>query len=141
FRQADALCENLRLGARAQPPHGFRIVVYLDAGLDRLPVAQGRNAAVAVHQGRRHRRFADACIRAADEEALHAFIAVSSAVMNRSSISSLSPWFTATRKRAVPSGTVGGRIARTSKPAACSSRETATACWLSPMITGTIGES
>ncbi|KAG1271838.1 hypothetical protein G6F66_013469 [Rhizopus arrhizus] len=46
-----------------------------------------------------------------------------------------------TRRRALPSGTVGGRIAPTSQPACSSARDIATAEWSSPHSNGWIGVS
>ena len=48
-----------------------------------------------------------------------------------------SAW-TETRRRAVPGGTVGVRMARTSNPAACNRSATATARASSPISTGTM---
>ena len=121
------------LSLKDQLPH-LRQVIF-----DLVVHEQGRGAAITMHQRRSRNGLTNPRIRASDEKPFH--VAFSRAVTNRSNISSLNPWFTAMRKRAVPGGTVGGRIARTSNPAACNSRATATVRSFSPMIMGTIGES
>ena len=83
----------------------------------------GTAARNSMHQRRRDDRLADAGVGAGYEQtALHAEARTISrktrarAAANRSMASSSRPALIEMRSRAVPSGTLGGRIARTSKP-------------------------
>src|SRR6266566_9458664 len=121
FRQTHAGREYFPFGTPSQPPHRFRVVVVLDAGLDRLPVTQWRQGAISAQQRSRSDGLTGASIGTSDEDAFHTAVARASVAAKRFRISSVSASFTEIRRRAVPRGTVGGRTARTSKPAACSS--------------------
>src|SRR6185369_866216 len=111
----------------AGEPHDFgSVVVLFDAGLNGLPVAQHTLPAVPVHQRCRDDGFADAGVGARYEEAPDhdrlspsptlAPTRAASARVKESIASSVSVTFTHTRSRAVPGATLGGLMARTSKP-------------------------
>ncbi len=109
---------------RRQPRHFGRVVVLLDAGLNRLPVFERKLTAIAVEQGGGGDGLADPGVGAGYEEAAEhgtdSRSATDSAPANRSRISSVRSALTEIRRRAVPGATLGGRMARTSKPCACS---------------------
>src|SRR4029077_3992402 len=125
-----------------------RVVIVRAARLHRLPVPEGRLAAVTHHECGGDDRLADVGVRPRHEDsAEHPYrsapaltSAETSAGTNRSIISPVRLTLMAMRSRAVPGGTLGGRTARTSKPSACIASATATAASLSPMKIGTICE-
>src|ERR1700733_3901791 len=90
---------------RRKPQHLGGIVVR--PGLDRLPIAR---AAIAHHQRSGDDRLPDAGICSRYEDAAH------NASTKESMIRSDRFTLIEILSRAVPGGTVGGRIARTSKP-------------------------
>src|SRR5262249_48187314 len=143
-REPDTSIEHFHLLALSQVAHGGRVVVALDAGLNRLPVAQSRLPAITVQTGGRDNRLADVGISSGYEDSVvHALMSASvenSAAAKRRSVVSSRSTLTEIRRRAVPGGTVGGRTARTSKPASCNAAATAVARRLSPIITGMICE-
>ena len=114
-------CSTWSRAAGRQPPNFGGVVVLFDARLNRLPVPD-RQLAVPAHERRRHHRLADVRIGARYEDPAEqsptSLSAIASEPAKRSMVSSGNPAFTETRRRAVPAGTVGGRIARTSKPSA-----------------------
>src|SRR5579884_1257914 len=129
--KSHAFAKDLLIAGRSEPPHLGGIVILLDAGLDRLPVADGQLGSIAVQQSRGNHCFPDSCIGAGYEEtAEHAersliarccLSAGIRALMKLSRTGSVIFTFTEILSRAVPVGTLGGRIARTSKPARCNS--------------------
>ena len=121
-----------------RPPESRRTsaVSLVGSGLDRLPVATPRDSAASARPTAPScRRPCRSRLRRDRAQGFHENFT------KRSRISSERPTFTDIRSRAVPAGTVGGRIARTSNPASCKAAATATARSFSPMITGIIGES
>src|SRR5258705_11187207 len=128
--QANALIEDAPGTAAGEPLHFSRIVVLLDARLDRLPVL-GRQVAIAADQRGGDDRLPDVGVRSGYEDAAEqsptSFNAAATDTAKRSIASSDNPALTETRSRAVPGGTLGGRMARPSNPPACSARAAATA--------------
>ena len=120
-RQPNPLVEDAPRTAAGQPLHFGRVVILFDAGLDRLPVLEGQGA-IATDQRSGHDGLADVRIRAGYEDPAEqspaSFSAAASDTAKRSIVSSDNPALTETRSRAVPGGTLGGRMARTSKPSA-----------------------
>jgi hypothetical protein len=118
--QPDARVQNLVRPAGPEPPHLAGVIVLFDPGLNGLPVAESAGSAPEpMQEGGARDGLADAGIRARYEDAAQSpisFSAEARAAANRSSTASESPALTAMRRRAVPAGTLGGRIARTSKP-------------------------
>ena len=118
-RQADARIE-YSFARRGRQPHHFRgVVVLFDAGLNGFPVPDRRIAIAAEERGRHH-GLADIRIGTGYEKPAEqsptSLRAAASESAKRSIVSSVRPAFTETRRRAVPAGTVGGLIARTSNP-------------------------
>ena len=67
--ETHAGCQELVRAARGQPRDLGRVVVLFDAGLNRLPIPQGKPAAISVEERRRRHRLADAGVGAGYEEA------------------------------------------------------------------------
>src|SRR5258708_38514942 len=116
--QAIALGQDTIGRETRQPPHGFGIGFLRKPRLDRLPVIAIERAG---KRGGEH-GLADAGIGAGDDDRLRheSRLIFSASASNRSAIT-LSVRFavSAIRSRAVPSATVGGRIAPTSNPPCC----------------------
>src|SRR5262245_28137550 len=139
--QPHTLVDDLVVCATPKVFDGRRVVILLDARLNGLPVLELDAAPETVHQGSRHHRLADARVSTGYEEtAKHRrpLSAATRASAKLSRVASVSAAFKDRRSRAVPAGTAGGRMARTSNPSACSWSATATVRRLSPIITGTI---
>src|SRR5205814_5890998 len=96
------------------PSNRGRVIVELDARLNGLPILDFPEAAIAQKHRGGDRGLADARVRAGYEETAKHILAALSAKRRR--VFSSNPTFTDTRRRAVPAGTAGGRMARTSKP-------------------------
>ena len=101
-----------------------RVIVLFDAGLDWLPIAQRHLRTVTEQE-----RSGDHCLSDArvgpgyEQTAEHradSLTAAPSAAAKPRIVASLRPMFTEIRRRDVPGATVGGRMARTSKPCDCS---------------------
>ena len=97
-----------------EPPHGFAVRLALKARLDRLPIVRAKRAG----ERRAEHGLANPRVRAGDDEA-HGYCPSRSSSKRSASI--ISPAMaedifnvSAIRSRAVPSGTVGGRMARMS---------------------------
>src|SRR5258708_16215571 len=99
--------------------YALRIRAAVRAGLNRFPID-------AVQREREHganNGLADAGVGPGDDQGLHdaAMAERKASASARISASLRSAWMD-TRNRDLPSGTVGGRMARTSKPESCSAR-------------------
>ena len=120
--QTDAMPEELTVIAPRHPGDVGRVVIGLDAGLDRFPVPEEPVSAIPMQQGRRDNGFADTGVGTRYEEATghgtRPLRTAASRLAKRSRSTSVRCTLTETRSRAVPEGTVGGRIALTSKPSA-----------------------
>lgn len=121
-RQTDAVFPDFLARTRGQPLNIRGVVVGLAAGLDRLPVAERAGAGVAqmMNDGCRRDGFSDAGTGSSYEETAEqrpaSFNAAATVCTKRSRIVSERSAFSEMRSRAVPAGTLGGRMARTSKP-------------------------
>src|SRR5690348_9503699 len=80
--EADTVGENLLFAAGREAAHFGGIVILLDAGLDRLPVPQGRLGTIPVHQRGAGYRFSDPGIGAGYKEAAEHTAASSRAPAN-----------------------------------------------------------
>ena len=112
--QAVSLEQNARGLEAAQPPDGLRVGFAFEAGLHRLPVIPVER----LYQRGGKDGLADVRIGSCNDDACaHAAISACAAArseMSREIIVSSVLSVTVRRRRAVPSGTVGGRIARMS---------------------------
>src|SRR5204862_799899 len=110
-----------------QPLHLAFVVVPIDARLNRLPVAERRFVTIAEHRRRRDNGLPHVRVGPRHEDSAHPNYArtptrvnaEAKASANRSMTSVVRWTFTDTRRRDVPGGTVGGRMARTSNPSRC----------------------
>src|SRR5579883_747114 len=82
--------------------------------------------------------LADVGAGTGDENRAHASTRSRIKAASRSMSASAWPAVKANRNRAVPSGTVGGRMATARKPSSSSRRDAASACSALPKITGTM---
>src|SRR5258705_3478524 len=115
--------------------HALRIRAAVDAGLDRFPIdTLQRECQHGANNG-----LADAGVGPGHDQRLHdaAMAERRASASPRISASLRSAWME-TRNRDVPSGTVGGRMARTSKLASWSARASFSVRSSSPMWMGMI---
>src|SRR4029434_3472604 len=98
-----------------------RVVALFDSRLNGFPVLQCAERAIPMHEAGRHSCLADTRIGTGYKETAEHDSARCTDEANCRSVASSRCVFTETRKRAVPGGTAGGRIARTSKPSCCRS--------------------
>ncbi len=119
-----------------EAPHGGRIRLIVEARLHRLPVA----AAQRRDEARGEHGLADVRVRTRNDDSRpHAsslFNSSASAAAIDATCASSTLSVSDRRRRAVPSGTVGGRTARMSKPRACMAAARRVARSSEPMTTG-----
>src|SRR4030095_3841103 len=108
-RQSSASGMQFVLAASAQFLNGDGVVAEFDAGLDRFPIFQRFESAIAVHQRRGNGGLSNVSVRPGYEETAEHEVTRCTEAANRSSIPSSRFAFTETRSRAVPGGTAGGR--------------------------------
>src|SRR5258706_7822707 len=111
--QPIGLGQNALGGEAGQPKNRFAVGLLLEAGLNRLPIEPVQST----RERGCENSFADAGVSAGYNYGRdHAVLRMSSARASNKSATTASLTFnvSAMRRRAVPSGTVGGRIARTS---------------------------
>src|SRR5580704_12442550 len=111
--QPDPLIEDSISTARGKSAHLGSVVVPIDAGLNRFPVRQRVDLAIAADERRGDDGLADAGVGAGYKDAAEQSPAsrrvVASRATNSSIVFSDRPTFTEILRRAVPGGTVGGR--------------------------------
>src|SRR4029453_18718865 len=118
-RQGNTRPKYFVLVVGCQPHYFGRVIVLLDAGLNGLPVSKRYNRPVALQERGRDDGLADPSVGSGYEETAEHRVAPSRTparpAANRSTVASSRLALSETRRRAVPGGTLGGRMARQAK--------------------------